>query len=180
VASSDRIRLFCGFPLPPATADDVEAWQREHLHGISGRIVPRSNLHVTVAFLGPRPAGELPAIAGALAEAGAAGGPVSLRPVAYRETRSVGMIRCEDVTGAGAVFASDLQARLERLGAYRREARPWQAHVTVLRFKVPPRLAAPTENVRSFDAVRAAVYCSVLRPSGAQYDVLETVALGGR
>jgi 2'-5' RNA ligase len=179
--------------LPPAAADDVEAWQREHLHGVSGsacvsrsagvsggRIVARSNLHITLAFLGPRPAGELPAIAGALAEAAADGEPVRLRPVAYRETRSVGMIRCEDVTGAGAAFASDLQERLERLGAYRKEARPWLAHVTVLRFKDRPLLAAPVENVRSFTAVRAALYCSVLRPSGAQYDVLETVALGGR
>ena len=116
MASGDRIRLFCAFQLPPATVDELEAWQREHLYGgagVPGRIVPPGNLHVTLAFLGSRPANELPAIAGALAEvAGGASEPVQLRPVGYRETRSVGMILCEDVTGAGTGFAAALQERL--------------------------------------------------------------------
>jgi RNA 2',3'-cyclic 3'-phosphodiesterase len=186
VAGDGRIRLFCALQLPPAAIGEVEAWQREHLHGAvnpgaaGGRIVPPANLHVTLAFLGSRPADEVPAIAGALAEEAAAAGPVQLRPVGYRETRSVGMIVCEDVTGAATELAAALQERFEQLGAYRRETRPWRPHVTVLRFKDRPGLSLPGENIRSIDVVRAALYASVLRPSGAQYDVLETVALGGR
>lgn len=187
MAGSERIRLFCAFPLPPAAVDELVAWQRERLHvgllrvdGVGGRIVPPGNLHVTLAFLGPRPAGELGAIGGALAEAAGAAGPVCLRPVGYRESRSVGMIVCEDLTGAATGLASDLQERLERLGCYHREERPWLPHITVIRFRDRPKLAPPLQNVRSIAVVRAALYSSVLRPSGAQYDVLETVALGGR
>jgi 2'-5' RNA ligase len=184
VAGDARIRLFCALQLPPAAVDEVEAWQREHLHdaaaGARGRVVPPANLHVTLAFLGSRPAGELPAIAGALAEQAAAAGPAQLRPVGYRETRSVGMIVCEDVTGAATELAAALQERFEQLGVYRRETRPWRPHVTVLRFKDRPGLSPPVENIRSIDVVRAALYASVLRPSGAHYDELETVALGGR
>ena len=90
------------------------------------------------------------------------------------------MIVCEDVTGAATRLAADLQERLERLGAYHREPRPWLPHVTLHRFNDRPRLAPPGENIRSISVVRAALYASALRPSGAQYDVLETVALGGR
>ena len=182
MAGSDRIRLFCGLQLPPTAADEFEAWQREHLPGggSEGRVVPPGDLHLTIAFLGPRPAAELPAIAVALAESAERAAPVPLRPVGYRETRSVGMIRCEDLAGTGASFAADLQERLERLGVYRREARAWLPHVTVLRFKARPGLGPPVANIRSFSVVRAALYSSLLRPSGAQYEVLETVALGGR
>jgi RNA 2',3'-cyclic 3'-phosphodiesterase len=178
VAGDARIRLFCALQLPPAAVGELEAWQREHLRG--GRIVPPENLHVTLAFLGSLPAGEIPAIAGALAEAAAATGPVRLRPVGYRETRSVGMIVCEDVTGAATGLAAALRERFERLGAGRRETRPWRPHVTVLRFNDRPGLSPAGKNIRSISVVRAALYASVLRPSGAQYDVLETVALGGR
>jgi len=186
VAGGDRIRLFIAFQLPPATVGELVEWQCEHLHGAAqraaagARIVPRTNLHVTVAFLGSRPADEIPEIAGALAEAAGAIEAVRLRPVGYRETRSVGMIVCEDVTGAATALAAALQERLQRLGGYPRESKLWQPHVTVLRFKDRPGLAPPTENIRSISVVRAALYSSALRPSGAQYDVLETVALGGR
>jgi 2'-5' RNA ligase len=187
VAGSDRIRLFCALQLPAATARELVEWQREHLQaaaqnrsGRGARIVPPENLHVTLAFLGSRPADELSAISGAVAEAAAAIGPVRLRPAGYREGRSVGMIVYEDVTGAATELADNLRERLERLGAYRREARPWLPHVTVLRFNDRPGLAPSVENIRSISAVRAALYSSALRPSGAQYDVLETVALGGR
>ena len=173
---------------------ELVVWQREHLHGVAGnsaadnraaqhraaRIVPPENLHVTLAFLGSRPANEKPAISRALAEAAGAIGPVRLHPTAYREGRSVGMIVCEDITGTATGLAADLTERLERLGAYRRETRPWLPHITVLRFNDRPGLAPPVENICSISVVRAALYSSALRPSGAQYDVLETVALGGR
>jgi 2'-5' RNA ligase len=181
VAGGDRIRLFCALQLPPAIVGELQAWQREHLHSAAGaRIVPAANLHVTLAFLGSRPAEELPAIAGALAEAARATAPVHLRPVGYRETGKVGMIVCDDVTGAATGLAAALQEQLERLGAYRRETRPWLPHITVIRCKDRPGLVPPVENIRSISVVRAALYASALLPSGAQYDVLETVALGGR
>ena len=178
MAGDARIRLFCALELPPATVEELAAWQSEHLSG--GRIVPPGNLHVTLAFLGARPAEELPAIARVLAEAAREAAPAELRPVGYRETRSVGMILYDDPARAATAFAADLGVRLERLGAYRREGRPWRPHVTVLRFDKRGGLNPEVTNICSFRAVRTALYSSALRPGGAQYQALETAALGGR
>ena len=177
-----RIRLFCGLQLPEDALDAFGAWQRTHLPADGGglRAVPRANLHATLAFLGGRPDGDVPVVAAALRAAAAAGRPVELRPVRYRETRSVGMIVCEDVGGAGAALAADLGEQLEAAGVYRGEPRSWLPHVTVVRFRDQPKLrlsGSPDGNVRS---VRCALYRSSLGPGGARYDVLESVALGGR
>ncbi|HEX7525906.1 MAG TPA: RNA 2',3'-cyclic phosphodiesterase [Gaiellaceae bacterium] len=183
MAGDARIRLFCALELPPATVDEVVAWQAAHLSAAQqrgARIVPSGNLHITLAFLGSRDAGELPAIAGALAEAAGAASPAELRPTRYRETRSVGMILYDDPSGAATALAAAVGERLEQLGVYQRERRPWLPHVTVLRFKERAGLVPELANIRSFRAVRTALYSSTLRPGGAQYEALETAALGGR
>jgi 2'-5' RNA ligase len=175
--SDERLRLFCALQLPGEIIDELTGWQGAELRG--GRIVPPGNLHVTLAFLGSRPAGEVPAIMDELRAASAAAGPIELRPLRYRETRSVGMIVLEDVSGASTALADDLAERLERLGVYRREARPWLPHVTVLRFRERAGLTPEVTNIRSIHVVRSALYRSDLAPDGARYDALETAALGG-
>lgn len=183
MARDDRIRLFCALQVPPTAVAELVAWQAEHLSGAvarNARLTPPGNLHVTLAFLGSRPSHELPAIGRALAEAARAAPAADLRPLAYRETRSVGMIVYDDPSGAATALAADVGERLERLGVYRRERRPWRAHVTVLRFRERAGLAPELANIRSFRAVRTALYSSSLRPGGAQYEALETAALGGR
>jgi 2'-5' RNA ligase len=101
----------------------------------------------------------------------------------YRETRSVGMLVCADEGGRAASLAVDLHERLERLGVYERERREWLPHVTVIRFRkhaTRPRMTITTlPELGSFVTSEAAVYMSVLRPSGAQYEVLQSVALEG-
>jgi 2'-5' RNA ligase len=181
VSGDDRtahLRLFCALLLPGEAVEQLAAWQEAHLRG--GRLVPRENLHVTLAFLGARPAAEAPAIAGALRDAAAGMGPLLLEQGRYVETRSVGMVVLRDVTGAATALADDLGARLAGLGAYRREQRPWLPHVTVLRFRSRPRLSPPDPGGTNICPSDAAVMVSVLRPDGARYDVLEKVDLGGR
>ena len=177
MAGDGRIRLFCALQLPAAALDELAAWQERWLR--DGRIVRRDDLHVTLAFLGSRPAGDVPGIVAELRAASAAAGPVELRPLRYRETRSVGMIVCEDVGGVAAALAGDLQARLERLGVFRRGARPWLPHVTVLRFRNRAGLAPEPPNMCSIHVVRSALYRSILGRDGARYEPLETAALGG-
>jgi 2'-5' RNA ligase len=176
VGGDERLRLFCALRLPGDVLDGIEAWQAEHL---DGRIVPREHLHVTLAFLGGRPAAELPAIAAALGAAAREAGEILFTPRRYRETRSVGMLVLDDTTKEGAGLAGRLFDGLEAVGVYERERRPWLPHVTVLRFRAPPKLEMPAPELGTFSPSDAAVYISRLRPSGAQYDVLETVALGG-
>jgi 2'-5' RNA ligase len=177
VGSRGRLRLFCALRLPDTVLDALGRWQAECLG--SGRIVPREHLHVTLAFLGSRPASELETVAGALRDAARQAGEIVFSAQRYRETRSVGMLVLEDETGVGGRLAARLAERLEELGVYEREKRPWLPHVTVLRFRSPPRLQPPMPDLGAFSPSDAAVYHSLLRPSGAQYEILETVALGG-
>jgi len=185
VAGDGRIRLFCALQLPEEALDGVAAWQEHALAGARGRLVPRGNLHITLAFLGSRPAGELGGIAEALRAASAAAPRgIELRPLRYRETGSmrsggVGMIVLEDPTGAATALAEDVQGRLEALGAYRRARRPWLPHVTVLRFRSSEGLRPEVANRCSIRVVRSALYRSSLGHGGARYDALETAALGG-
>jgi 2'-5' RNA ligase len=176
VGGDDRLRLFLGLRLPDDALDRLEQWQREHL---SGRVVARANLHVTLAFLGSRPAAEVSQLAGVLAEAARDAGSIEFSARRYRETRSVGMVVLDDPTGEGGRLAERVFDGLEELGVHEREQRPWLPHITVLRFRSPPRLAPRVPDLGTFGPSDAAVYHSRLRPSGAQYEVLEHVALGG-
>jgi 2'-5' RNA ligase len=182
VSGDERLRLFLALRLPEAALGAVTTWQHERLRGVRGvRAVPHEHLHVTLAFLGHRPAGELDGILGALREAAAAASPdVQLRPLRYRETRSVGMLVLGDEGDRAGALAEDLHGRLERLGVYRRETRPWLAHLTVARFRQPPRLRLEPPEMGTFVPSDAAAYLSRLRPGGAQYEVLDAVALGTR
>ena len=175
VDGDDRLRLFLALELPEATLDVVVRWQEEHVR--VGRRVPREHLHVTLAFLGARPAGELPSIVGALRDAVRAVGRIVLEPSAWRETRSVGMVVLRDRGEEAGTLARTLQARLAELGVYRPEARPWLAHLTVVRFRERPRLAPPLPATGTFVPSGAAAFLSRLHPSGARYEVLERVSL---
>jgi 2'-5' RNA ligase len=166
--------------LPADVTGRLATWQREAFGGARDvRIVPRGNLHITLAFLGPRPADDVPRVAEALGAAAAAARPPVLSAVRYRETRSVGMLVLSDDEGRASAFAVDLHARLERAGLYTPEARQWLPHLTVLRFRRPPRLAPEPPDFGSIVPSEAAVYHSLLRRSGAQYEIVESVALGG-
>jgi len=177
IGGAERIRLFLGLRLRDADLDALVAWQESGLERM--RVLTRDHLHVTLAFLGHRPAAELAAIVDALRAAAAkVEGEIRLTPVRYRETRSVAMLVLDDEDGRAGAFADDLHERLEALGVYRRERRDWLPHLTVGRFRERPwlRLDPPRGTFVPSDA---AAYLSRLRPDGAQYAVLESTAVGG-
>jgi 2'-5' RNA ligase len=169
VEGDAKLRLFLALELPEAVSETLAEWGRQYLSG--GRVL--DHFHVTLAFLGARPRSELDSILGALRSSAEAAAPFELAPVGYRETRSVGMFVLDDPSGEATWLAQGLQLRLEELGVYRREARPWLPHVTVLRFRERPRLAPPLPEIGPFAPSGAAALLSRLHPSGAQYEVLE-------
>ena len=177
VEGRERARLFCALRLPEATLDVLCRWQEEHVRG--GRAVVRDHLHITLAFLGHRPVGELDAIRDAVRAAADGASPIRLVPERYRETRSVGMLVLTDLTANATRLARDLFRRLERARVYERERRPWLPHVTVVRFRERPRLHPPLPELEEFSPSDAAVFLSELHPTGARYVVLESFVLGG-
>jgi 2'-5' RNA ligase len=176
VAGDGRLRLFCGFRLPEAALDALVAWGVDALP--RGRVVQRANLHVTLAFLGSRPAADAVVVGDALRAAASGAGPIRFAVERYRETRSVGMVVLDDLSGEAVALAGRLHGLLEDAGVFRRETRPWLPHVTVVRFRERPRLRPGLPRLAPFSPSDAALYNSVLRSTGAQYEVLDTAHLG--
>lgn len=180
VERDERLRLFAALVLPDDALRALVAWQERSLRGGDGvRLVPPSSLHVTLAFLGSRPASDVEPVLALLRGAGREAVPPLLEPTGYRETRSVGMIVLGDEGGRATALAEGVGEGLERLGVYERERRPWLPHVTVARFRRRPRLSPPLPTLDEVRPSEMALFRSVLRQSGAQYEILESVALGG-
>ena len=177
VSGDERLRLFLALRLPDDVLDEVERWQREQLPGV--RVVPREHLHITLAFLGHRPAGELESIVGALRDAAAGAGEIRLTPSATARRGAPACSSSRTTEGNAALLAGDVQERLERLGVYRAKAGPgcrtsrWRAGAggqgsgsSLRRYE------------RSFRPTRLLTYPGCTR-AGRGYEVLESVALGG-
>jgi 2'-5' RNA ligase len=180
VEGHQRLRLFLGFPLPAAAVRAIARWQERDLGAPPRtRIVPGPNMHVTIAFLGSRPNAELDSITAVLRAAAEGVPPPVLTPTRYRETRSVGMLVFADEEGRAARIAQAAHGGLKRLGVYEPERRPWLPHLTVVRFRERPRLQPAIPELGAVTMSGAAVYISRLRRTGAQYEVVELVPLGG-
>jgi 2'-5' RNA ligase len=173
VGRDERIRLFVALELPDGVVAELERWRTEHLSG--GRNV--DGFHVTLAFLGSQPTGALAPVVDVLRREIAAAPPFLLEPHRYRETRSVAMLVLADPSGQATALAERIQRGLEALGIYERERRPWLPHVSVLRFREPPRLRPPLPEVGPFAPSGAAALLSRLHRTGARYEVLESCAL---
>jgi 2'-5' RNA ligase len=180
VGGDERIRLFVAYTLAPGDRERLSAWQLAELAGSRARLVPPEQLHFTIAFLGRRPRLEVEPIAEVVRGAVKGAGPMPLVLSGYRETRSVGMLVFEDESGEATRVAEAIQRGLEEIGSYEREARSWLPHITVSRFRRRPRLQPELPVLGKIMPSEAAAYHSVLRRDGAQYDVLRSVALGGR
>ena len=177
VPGDERLRLFLGLQLPDDVVEALAEWQQRELRG---RIVPPGNLHITLAFLGSRPAHELPSILRILAEAVRKATPPLFEVVRWRERRAAGMLELRDRNGtAAAELAGSVQTQLAALGIFRLENRDWLPHVTVLRYRQPPRLR-PELPALTFVPSGAAAFLSRLHPSGAVYEVLESFPLNRR
>jgi len=180
VEGDARLRLFCALTLAEDVLDRVVEWQSE-LAGGPFRLVPRDNLHITLVFLGNRSSLDLPKVIDALEEAVPAarefGVPYRFSLRRYYETPRVGFLDL-DSTGAPGIFQF-LRIALEERGVEVRDRRVWRPHISVLRFRERPRLKPPLPELGRFSPSEAAVYHSVLRPTGAQYVVLHSLALGG-
>jgi RNA 2',3'-cyclic 3'-phosphodiesterase len=180
VEGSERVRLFVALLLPDEAIARLAEWQQLAFARTSGiRVVSPENLHVTLAFLGSRPSSELDGVTRAVYTAARESDPPVFEPLRYRETRSVGMLVLSDAEGRAGSLAETLFDLLEQLGVYERERRPWLPHVTVLRFRARPRLSPPLPDLGKVVSSEMAVMISRLRPSGAQYEVLESVPVGG-
>jgi 2'-5' RNA ligase len=139
------------------------------------------SLHVTLAFLGARPPGDVDVIAPIVAAEHAAPrlalGDILLLPPRRARVLTVTLT---DPTGALAALQERVAAALAEAGVYTPESRPFRPHVTVARLRPrtrPPRTAELRLDPLEFSATAVVLYSSRLGPGGARYEPLAVAAL---
>jgi len=171
------LRLFVALDLPDDVRDALAAAGRD-ADGERWRPVKPEALHVTLAFLGSRPPGDVEKIAPVvLAETRAP--ELTLGDVLLLPPRRARVLTVE-VRGPLAELQARVSAGLEAAGVYTPEARPFRAHVTIarLRPRVRPPRAAPLDLApMAFRGPSVTLYVSRLHPSGATYEPLVKAAL---
>jgi 2'-5' RNA ligase len=179
-APAPRLRLFVALDLPAPARAALAAFRDATADPAVWRPVPDASLHVTLAFLGHRPAGDAEAAAAVLRGLGERpavplrlGAPLGLPP---RRPRVL-TVALEDAGGALGALQSELSAALAAAGVYAPEARPFRPHVTVGRLRTGTRAprgvdAGPEPLAFAADAVT--LYRSRLGRAGAAYEPLFT------
>ncbi len=179
------LRLFVALELPEAVRSALVAFRDAAADPLLWRPVAPEAIHLTLAFLGRRPASDVPEIDRALRDAAGAeavaprlalGSALLLPP---RRAR----VLCAVVADPDGTLGS-LQARvsdgLAEAGVYVPEKRPFRAHATVARLR--PRVRAPRSLDASPEPLEFAgealtLFESRLHPSGARYEALTRVKL---
>jgi RNA 2',3'-cyclic 3'-phosphodiesterase len=184
-AGDERARLFVALELPESARSVLAEWRDTPLSRVSGlRPVRVEDLHVTLCFLGTRPAHEIE-------EIGAACGVVAGEPPVEsafgepvwlpRRRPHVLAVSLSDREGVLGRLQAVLSEALVGGGWYAPESRPFLAHVTVARVARDARIRAVELPVLSAEAIqcsRVTLYRSRLSPSGARYEPLTVVELG--
>jgi 2'-5' RNA ligase len=175
--------------LPARVRDRLATWRSSALGDRDDlRPLPADSLHVTLAFLGSRPLGELAAVGAAVSSAVAGSGPARMRvagvkPVPPRRPRLFAFDLADLDGGAASVQAAVSEA-LASGGFYEPERRPFWPHVTFARVRGRAGGRVGTIDLDppdvAFTARHVTLYHSHLSPRGARYEPVERCALAPR
>jgi 2'-5' RNA ligase len=189
------VRVFVAIELPPPVITALTAVQQQlAARALPLRLSAPAGLHLTLAFIGEIPAGQVPALAGAVQQGTAGTGPFQLR------AEGLGMFpnaRAPRVIWAGVEGAPDAMAALTALregiatqlrGAGFTLDRRFDPHLTLARVRdrcTPTERAEIGAAVQAlpglapvlFDVTGVSVMRSDMRPSGAVYSRLAHVVL---
>ncbi len=188
----DLIRTFIAIEIP----DEVKAKMREVQDGLrkSGADVGwvrMEGVHLTLKFLGNVESGRIEELAKAVEEAAAGTGPIELSVGGIgvfpneRSPRVVWLGLSGELEALAGLYEK-VEAACEGLG-FKRESRPFKAHLTLGRVKSPKgrdrlmRAVAEIEKIElgGFTAEAVSVMRSELRPTGAVYTELRRAGFGG-
>jgi 2'-5' RNA ligase len=191
VSRTATARLFVAVDPPPESSALLAAWARELAletapAGWPLRVLRADSLHLTLCFLGSRPAVEIDALSGALAPAAGplgelrVGAPLLLPP---RRPRSLAVEIHDD--GELALLHARLVVELTRVSDWQPERRRLRPHVTLARVRGaprgarPPAMTLPPTPPIAFTPSSLILYRSRLDPAGASYQALACCELAG-
>jgi RNA 2',3'-cyclic 3'-phosphodiesterase len=148
------------------------------------RPVPPESLHLTLAFLGARPAADVAAITRVLeAEAATPAPRLALAGALLLPPRRprVLSVALDDLDRTLVPLQARLSDGLAEAGVYTPEKRPYRPHVTVARIRPRARATPAAEGPErvEFAACELKLYRSLLHPKGARYAPVAGVRLAG-
>jgi 2'-5' RNA ligase len=154
------LRLFFGLPLPPDLRETLDRWRRDY-PGIEGWS-RTEGLHLTLAFLGQRPAGALPGLEGIATAIASRHGAFALTTEALGSFSRSGTTRLLWLglapSPALGVLAGDLRRNLLAAGETI-DTKPFHPHVTLARFRQAQPMARFTDpSVQGFTADRLTLF----------------------
>ena len=188
-------RLFVAVDPPRDVRDQLAAWARAALRARSPRsgnerprVLDAELLHVTLCFLGNRPAEEIDAISTRLAACGGPVGELSLGAPLWLPPRRPRTLAVELHDGHGRLASLqqsvataceeldrlDPSIALEQVGRQSKRRR-FSPHITVARMRsetAPRERTLPPTPALSFEPNELVLYRSWLSPEGASYEAL--------
>ncbi len=187
---SPRARLFVALDLPEEVREGIVAWGQRELLDPGLRPVAPESLHITLAFLGYLPEKEIGRLAEIVEGLRSAAPEIRLGDPVGRPSGRHPRLFALPVESPGA-FALQAEAEEKLVAArlHKPEKRQFWPHLTVARVKPEgkgskrprhverPPGGLPKELLQPTRAVRARLYRSELKPSGAEYCPLAQVKL---
>jgi 2'-5' RNA ligase len=184
VSEPRRLRLFVALDLPAPARAALARFRDAAADPAVWRPVDDAALHVTLAFLGHRPAADVDVVRDALAGLEQVPAPALALGPGLRLPPRRPRVLCadlEDPAGGLATLQRRVSDALAAAGVYQPEARPFRAHATVARLRArtrPPRgPVEPDPAPLAFHGDAVSLYASLLRPGGATYQRLVRLAL---
>ena len=193
VDTEKNIRAFLAIEPPENILAEISRLQEKLKREISGKLSwtrPQSN-HLTLKFFGDISAADAENIGNAVKKQAAGVAPLMLKVEKlgvfpdWRRPRVLWLGTTGD-TERLTVLQNKLEADFEQFG-FPRENRPFRAHLTLARIKIPQSAAGLEEAVKKlcnfsageFRATELILFQSKLQPQGAIYTKLNTIPLGG-
>lgn len=187
---SPRARLFIALDLPEGVRRGIVVWGRRELRDPALRAVAPESLHITLAFLGYLPEREIGRLGEIVEGLRSAAPEIRLGDPVGRPSGRHPRLFALPVESLGTfVLQAEAEEKLVAARLYTPEKRSFWPHVTVARVKPEgkgskrPRHVErqpgglPKELLQPRRAVRARLYRSELKPSGAEYCPLAQVKL---
>lgn len=170
-SSSDSLRLF--YALWPDDATRTSLMQLQS--GLHGRLIPYSNLHITLAFLGQQPASVLPLLKGILSELPASPMMLNLDRVSYFNKNRIAWSGMHEVPEELINLQRSLVSALEENSIRFDGHSNFKPHVTLARDAAPPpdMVFEPI----AWRADQVVLVQSVTASEGPTYHVLDSRSL---
>jgi len=168
---------------------------RVYAKAASPRVLDAELLHVTLCFLGNRPAEEMDVLAAELSTCNGCGGELSLGAPLWLPERNPRALAVElhDERGRLASLQAEVVAALQRASGWQpngsahtgakavADKRRFHPHVTVARLRrgeAPEQRALPPTPSASFSPRELVLYRSWLSPEGASYEAVAAHPVG--